>query len=363
MSTRIQYELDEGYLDLHRRTTREANWGESLPILTGEDLAQLSAPDWLLEPYVPEEGLCVLFGEPGSGKSLVALGWALQVSQKTRFLGHQYDGYPYRALYLWGEGQTGIPLRVQAQVDYLMGGQMPNDQFAVMPVATPLVPNNEDAQEILRVVHDNGVRLVVIDTLQRYFDGDENSQQDMGEFVNFIQHFQQAGAAVIVVHHSPKGDKKDMRGSTVLRGAADVAIMMEKLGEMPNHHLVMHSVKDKEGGGFTPRELKFLKTTMEFEKMTNSGPITYTREAVTVGLNTGPVEQGGVDWASRFARYFDDLGMVSTKTSAAKGDEKMTGKAVDIRAAWADFEDRGWIVYSDEYEGYHWVGPEPAEEL
>jgi hypothetical protein len=64
--------------------------------------------------------------------------------------------------------------------------------------------------------------LVIIDTLHRNFDGDENSSQDIGAFINNLdEYFKPLGAAVLVVHHSGHGDKARSRGSSSIKAAMD----------------------------------------------------------------------------------------------------------------------------------------------
>ena len=69
-------------------------------------------------------------------------------------------------------------------------------------------------------------KLIILDTLSRVFGGgDENSPKDMGEFVGLVDFIRHATEATIrVVHHTGKNLSKGERGSTVLRGAADVII-------------------------------------------------------------------------------------------------------------------------------------------
>jgi hypothetical protein len=71
-------------------------------------------------------------------------------------------------------------------------------------------------------------RLVVIDTLARCFDGNENEQEDMGRFVAGADRFRQEfDAAVIVVHHTRlDGDRE--RGNTAFRGAADSMLSVQE---------------------------------------------------------------------------------------------------------------------------------------
>src|SRR6516164_6122263 len=56
-------------------------------LLTPADLAALPAPSWMIENILPKNSLAVLYGEPGSGKTFVALSIALSIAA-----GHNWCG-------------------------------------------------------------------------------------------------------------------------------------------------------------------------------------------------------------------------------------------------------------------------------
>ena len=52
-------------------------------LLTVEEIAQLDPPKWLIAGILPEAGFSILFGEPGAGKTFIALDWALSIATGT----------------------------------------------------------------------------------------------------------------------------------------------------------------------------------------------------------------------------------------------------------------------------------------
>ena len=72
--------------------------------------------------------------------------------------------------------------------------------------------------------------IVAPDTLNAFFGpGDENSTQDMTRFVSALRRLREALAcSVILLHHTPNADTGRERGSSALRGAADVVIQVGK---------------------------------------------------------------------------------------------------------------------------------------
>ena len=72
------------------------------------------------------------------------------------------------------------------------------------------------------------LRLIVIDTLARTFDGEENSNREMGEAIAAVDTLRKAtGAAVLIVHHLNKAGSSS-RGAGALLGALDAEITAER---------------------------------------------------------------------------------------------------------------------------------------
>lgn len=73
------------------------------------------------------------------------------------------------------------------------------------------------------------VALIVIDTVARNMVGDENSTEDMGEFVRAIDRvWNELGCFVLTVHHSGKDVARGLRGSSALGGASDANILVQR---------------------------------------------------------------------------------------------------------------------------------------
>jgi hypothetical protein len=73
--------------------------------------------------------------------------------------------------------------------------------------------------------------LIVVDTLAAAFSGiRENEAEDMSIVVRYLRSLTVDGAAVIAVHHSPKGGDTP-RGHSVLNGDADVGLMLTRDGK------------------------------------------------------------------------------------------------------------------------------------
>jgi hypothetical protein len=348
-------------------------------VVYGQNLLDLPSPEWLLEPFLPENGLTVLFGPPQAGKSLISLGWAVQLSHQTSFIGHDYsNGTPYNVLYMFSEGQTGIVPRLKAlQANVFNERQRQrglSNRLGVLTVPIPLYIDsqhglNAEQRALLDLVMENGVKLLVVDTLARNFRGDENKQQDMNSFINYLGLLQEQGCAVLVNHHVPKGTDDEPRGSTALLGAADVAISLKPKFNADTDSLLsveMRNSKSKDSDRFARKTLvpnRVLVPLVGVDRNTGD-PREYMREAVTLGPLRSSQESTDVaktvDYYARFAEFFADHQPVKNKTACV---EPMRGKATALSAYWDEFAERGLIVYSETDDGYIWDSTESLPQL
>jgi RecA-family ATPase len=201
-------------------------------LLDMDALENMPPPSWLIDEMISDHGLTILYGDPGAGKSFIALDMALRLS-----FGMDWHGTtvkPTGVLYIAGEGARGIGKRVKGWRKHhgLEGADAP---FLLLPVAVQLL-NAEERTKLIHTINlakeraGSEIGLVVIDTVSRALAGaDENAQNEMSAFVDGCATVQRhIGGAVIGVHHSGKDKDKGMRGSTVLLGACDSSIRVSK---------------------------------------------------------------------------------------------------------------------------------------
>ena len=65
--------------------------------------------------------------------------------------------------------------------------------------------------------------LVVIDTLTRFVQGDQNSSDDMSRFADVIFALKRKGATVLLLHHSVKGASNALTLDSAMRGSTELA--------------------------------------------------------------------------------------------------------------------------------------------
>lgn len=223
-----------------RRTTAS---GSGFPVYDLDALAELPPPEWLLPMKLPT-GFTVLYGEPGTGKTFVALDWALGVASGC------WPAQQGPVVYFAGEGVSGLSRRVAAWRESVPDQYKP-DAFFVVP-RCPALLDPDDVERLFSTVYElePAPKLIVIDTWARALTpgGDENSSQDVGAAVRVLDQVrEETHASILILHHVRKGADRE-RGSTALRGAADcmwrISTHLGATGAL--HRMTCDKIKDGE---------------------------------------------------------------------------------------------------------------------
>ncbi len=209
-------------------------------LLTAEDLLALPAPSWLIDGLLPASGLSVLYGARKSGKSFVALDWALSVATGLPWLGHEVDRRP--VVYVAAEGRAGLGARYRAWSKSHGGPDASGIRFLPETVNLRDRDQVERARSTLAALPERP-GLIVVDTMARSMvGGEENSAKDIGEFIAVVDLLRGDDAA-LVVHHTGK-DGGSERGSSALAGAADLLARLERDGLSPRLTLSCDALKE-----------------------------------------------------------------------------------------------------------------------
>lgn len=218
----------------------------SLPAVIGEQYRGLPKREMLVKGLFGAGELSVTYGAPKTGKSFLLTSCALAIAcGDPDWFGHRIKR-PGLVIYCIMEGAGGFPNRLAAWSEHTRR-TVPNS-FAYVPVRlrflceegakTPLGRRRAAAEDIVRLQRlvaeieaqaEQPCVLLVIDTVARAMTGrDENSTQDMGEFVDACAELQNLPSRphVALVHHESKSG--GMRGSSALLGAGDTMLHVER---------------------------------------------------------------------------------------------------------------------------------------
>lgn len=229
---RLKWALPEPQDDVEAEEVAREDADAIFPLLDMDELENMPPPEWLVHETIGQESLSVIYGDPGAGKSFIALDMALRIAH-----GMDWHGVKTKAtgvLYIAGEGARGLGKRVKGwrKKHDMEGVDAP---FLLLPVAVQILDPFQRAK-LIRTINAAieragfAIGLIVIDTVSRALAGaDENGQESMSAFVAACDEIKlHTGGAVIGVHHSGKDKEKGMRGSTVLLGGCDASIRISK---------------------------------------------------------------------------------------------------------------------------------------
>ena len=195
-------------------------------------IAMIAQQRWLIDQIIPVDAFGVIYGPSGAYKSFCAMDMSACIASAMNWHGNDVDE-PGHVLYIGAEGASGLHLRKKA---WEIRHQRPLTNLAILGMAVTINSDDHNAliglcDELAQEI-DQPIRLIVIDTLARSFQGEENSATDMGDFVNACDHIREVtGATILVVHHSGKDAEKGARGSSALRAACDFEFKVTSPGK------------------------------------------------------------------------------------------------------------------------------------
>lgn len=201
--------------------------GQTLEILKKTYYAE---PQWAVHGLVPE-GCIILAGKPKQGKSYLALVIALAVAKQQTCMDH-YTVTPGDVLCFSLEDYAK---RVQKRIELL---NTPSDSDYTIEFFYEAPKMSEGFGQRLRatLAQRPSVRLVIIDTLRCIRDGQTeqyNLYQEDSDFIGGLnQCAQDAGATILIIHHTRKAKSDDVfdeiSGTGGLRGATSGNMVLEE---------------------------------------------------------------------------------------------------------------------------------------
>lgn len=190
--------------------------------------AQQSA-GYVIKGTLSRKSYAMIYGQPGAGKTFVALDMAYHVAA-----GREWHGRKVKAggvLYLAYEGMGGMGKRARALLQHYGTQDVP---LYIQPASHDL-RTGEGRRALAKDIAalPEVPSLIVFDTFAHaLMGGDENSAQDVGAFNTGVAALiARTGACVLILHH-PKKTGESARGSGALLGAVDTEI-----------HVADHAIK------------------------------------------------------------------------------------------------------------------------
>lgn len=186
-----------------------------------EDLTDF---DWLINQLIIRQGVGIIAGDGGTGKSFLAQQMGLCVAAGKRFMSFTVQR-PARVLYLAAEGAR-LPFRerLSKAARTLLINQK-EVQFYVQH--SQLSKFHLHSDEFRRLISNTKPDLVLCDTLGYFFSGDENDSSDWKRYAMepMREMVREEGTSFILVHHTNKSGeygRKGGRGTSAMFDDVDV---------------------------------------------------------------------------------------------------------------------------------------------
>lgn len=223
-----------------------------------EVLRQVTNPKWLIKDVCEEESLMCITGKAKSGKSFIGISMACAISSGQKFYGH--NSYKKPVLYIVGEGLRGISRRLHAIEQGMYG--LDNIPLYLSDRAIRINDKDDFAkleEEIKAVEELEGqIGMIVIDTFQRNFIGNENSAEDVGSFINQLDRLiSDYGCCICLIHHTGHNNSGRGRGSSVIGASLDYEFMVDRTDKNEEMFVKFEQTLNKDGQGMQEKKFKF----------------------------------------------------------------------------------------------------------
>ncbi len=217
--------LGEELLDLHEKNL--VNCVTIRELLT----AEFRPREQILSPWLPTQGLAMIYAERGTGKTFVSVGIACTVASGGRFWKWEAPR-PRNVLFIDGElpGAT-IQERFARQI-----ASSEREPEAEIKIITPDLQDNSmpnlfssTGQEAIRP-HLEGVELVIVDNISTLcWSGGENKAEDWYPIQEWALNLRRQGISVLFIHHAGRNGLS--RGTSKREDVLDSMISLKRPGD------------------------------------------------------------------------------------------------------------------------------------
>jgi hypothetical protein len=203
---------------------------KELKVMNGEELLKAQFPErgHVLAPWLPEQGLGMIFAPRGIGKTWVALSIAHIIAGGGQFLKWKASR-PRRVLYLDGEMPSVLLRNRYAEIVRSLATDIDPENFKL--VAADFQPDglpdlsSLDAQRYYDHVIGNA-DLIIVDNLSTIARGlRENEADSYVPLQSWLLSQRAAGRSVLLVHHAGKGGQQ--RGTSRKEDVLDTVISLQ----------------------------------------------------------------------------------------------------------------------------------------
>lgn len=184
----------------------------------------------ILEPWLPEKGMAMIFAPRGIGKTLLALSISYAVASGSKLLGWQSDK-PHKVLYVDGEmPASALQTRLAAIVGGFENEPPAPDYFRLLSadLTEDGLPDlaTQRGQRVLDA-YIGDVELIVLDNISTLCrSGKENEAEGWAVVQSWALAHRRGGRSTLFVHHAGKGGLQ--RGTSKREDVLDTVIALRR---------------------------------------------------------------------------------------------------------------------------------------
>jgi len=234
--------------------------------------ARTEPPPALIKGMLPRDGICILGGQSGAGKTFIACDISVALASGRLFFSHKVVER-VGVVILAAEGANTIANRIAV-------ASAQNEAGEILPIAwLGSIPDLSNLVEVKKMVRslravsqkmqaEHGVRLgaIIIDTLAAAFNlKDENDNAEANRVIGCMNLLAKGVDAVVIpVHHYGKASETGLRGASAWRGGGDavLSVMADRdhtTGKCRNRKLAIAKSRVGEEGWTAPFDLRFVE--------------------------------------------------------------------------------------------------------
>jgi hypothetical protein len=184
--------------------------------MTEESYLNIKPPEFLIDGFLVKDSIAMLGGPVAQRKSIIALNIAHALCTGEPLFGYfNVAEKPTRTVYLCPEmGAASFVKRIK-QIG--LGGYVGKTLF--------IQTMSEQSTVLDELDGELPGAVVIVDTITRFIEGDENKSEDMRRFAQKVFRLVNAGATVVLLHHSKKGSSGSLDDG--LRGSSELAAFVD----------------------------------------------------------------------------------------------------------------------------------------
>ena len=196
--------------------------------------------DYLVPGMISRKTITLWTGADGTAKTFLALKMAIAVATGGEFLGRRCQ--QAAVLYLDYENPS---FAIRDRLD-LMSGEIVIPNLHVWGTWLKHQPP-QIGSELLLTIAKESCPLIIVDPFRYSHSAEENDSTEMMAVMQHLRYCAAAGGAVVILHHPAKTEGSTGRGSSAIKGAADVAFLQEMADQNDGGQITLKCIKNRFG--------------------------------------------------------------------------------------------------------------------